>query len=39
MQNERWYIPPNITDYIKEDEMDGACRARRKEYKRVQNCG
>jgi len=28
-------IPSNIIDYIKKDEMDGACRPRRKVYKRV----
>jgi hypothetical protein len=39
MQNEGLYIPPNITDYTKKDEMDGACRARREGYKRLQNCG
>ena len=39
MQNESLYIPPNITDYTKKDEMDEACRERRKVYKRVQNCG
>jgi hypothetical protein len=39
LQNERLYLPPNTTDYAMKDEIDGACRARQKEYQRVQNCG